>query len=173
MVRALPDDGKRHEVVDGELFVSPAPRPLHQAVVLHLAGLLRAYVRQHQLGRVFTSPADIEFSPKTTVQPDVFVVPDTGAGFPIDWNEIRDLLLVVEVLSASTARFDRTVKRPEYQRRRIPTCWIVDADARLVEIWEPDDERPVVPTKILSWQPRAGIPPLEIDLPQFFIDALN
>jgi Uma2 family endonuclease len=173
MVRALPDDGKRHEVVDGELFVSPAPRLAHQAVVGRLFALLDAYVRQHKLGWVFMSPADIEFSPTTLVQPDVFVVPDTGAGRPSVWGEITTLSLVAEVISRPTARLDRTVKRPEYQRQRIPVCWIVDADAQLFELWEPGDERPAIATTTLRWHPRQGIPPLEVNLPQFFADALN
>ena len=173
MVRALPDDGRRHEVVEGELFVSPAPRPVHQAVVLRLAVILDAYVRQHKLGWVFTSPADIEFSPATSVQPDVFVVPDAGTGRPSTWSEVTTLSLVAEVLSRSTARLDRTVKRPTYQRQRIPLYWIVDPDARLVEVWEPGDERPAIVTTTLSWQPRAEVPPLQVALQQFFVDALN
>ena len=173
MVRALPDDGNRYEVLDGELFVSPAPRYDHQFIVLRLASLLDAYVREHKLGWVLSSPADVEFSPTTMVQPDVFVVPDTGAGRPHESREVRKLLLVAEVLSPSTARLDRTVKRPAYQRERVPVYWIVDADARLVELWEPGDERPAVFTKTLSWQPQTGVPPLEIDLSQFFADALD
>ena len=173
MVRALPDDGNRYEVLDGELFVSPAPRFDHQFVVLRLATLLDEYVRKYTLGWVLTSPADIEFSPTTMVQPDVFVVPDTGSGRPHDWSEIRRLLLVAEVLSPSTARLDRTLKRPEYQRQRIPVYWIVDADARLVEMWEPGDERPAIVTRTLTWHANTAVPPLEIDLPQFFADALD
>ena len=173
MVRALPDDGKRYELVDGELFVSPAPRPAHQAVVMRLAIVLDAYVREHKLGWVYTSPADIEFSPTTLVQPDVFVVPNTGAGRPSAWSEIKALSLVAEVLSRSTARLDRTVKRPTYQRQNIPVYWILDADARLVEVWEPGDERPAIVTRTLSWHHKEGIPPLDIGLPQFFAEALE
>ena len=118
--------------------------------------LLDEYVRKHKLGWVLTAPADVEFSPRTMVQPDVVVVPDTGAGRPHNSQEVESLLLVAEVLSPSTARLDRTVKRPEYQRNRIPVYWILDADARLVETWEPGDEPPAVVTKRLSWQPKAG-----------------
>ena len=173
MVRALPDDGKRHEVVDGVLFVSPAPRFDHQFVVVRLVAILDEYLRKYTLGWVLTAPADVQFSPRTSVQPDVFVVPDTGTGRPRSPDEVKSLLLVAEVLSPSTARLVRTVKRAEYQRRRVPVYWIFDADARLVEIWEPDDERPIIATRNLSWQPRAGIPPLEIDLTQFFAEALD
>jgi len=173
MARALPDDGKRYEVLDGELFVSPAPRLDHQAVVLHLAVRLEAYVRTHKLGWLFVSPADIEFSPHTLVQPDLFVVPDTGKGRPRSWHEIRQLLLVVEVLSHSTARVDRTEKRTTYQRERIPDYWIVDADGRVVERWCVADDRPEVLADSLTWRPRADVPALEIDLVEFFVAALD
>jgi Uma2 family endonuclease len=173
MVRALPEDGKKYEVLDGELFVSPAPRPDHQAVVVRLAVILDAYVREHELGWVFTSPADVEFSPRRQVQPDVFVVADTGKGRPRSWREARPLTLVAEVKSESTARADRISKRSIYQSERIPVYWIVDPDARLVECWTPEDKRPAVIAAILTWRPEEDIPPLEINLPEFFAASLD
>ena len=75
MVRALPDDGNRYEVLDGVLFVSPAPSALHQRAVAALLEILTPYCRQHQIGEAMISPADIEFSEHRVLQPDVFVVP--------------------------------------------------------------------------------------------------
>ena len=111
MARALPEDGNRYEVLDGELFVSPAPQPDHQSVVVALVRLLDVYVRHYELGWVFTAPADIEFSPRRFVQPDVFVVRNTGQGRPRTWQNARPLSLVAEVRSDSTARADRFKKR--------------------------------------------------------------
>src|SRR6185436_9513332 len=70
MVRALPDDGKRYEVLDGELFVSPAPSRLHQRAVKEMLLMLDDYCRKHSYGEALASPADIEFSDKDLVQPD-------------------------------------------------------------------------------------------------------
>ena len=173
MVRALPEDGRRYEVLDGELFVSPLPRADHQSVVLRLAVLLDAYVRAHKLGWVFTSPADVEFSSGRYVQPDVFVVLDTGQGRPREWKDARPLGLVAEVRAESTARADRLEKRIIYQKERIPDYWIVDPDARLVECWTSDDERPVIVERTLTWQPLRDVPPLELDLTEFFASALD
>jgi Uma2 family endonuclease len=173
MVRALPDDGRRYEVLDGELFVSPSPRPDHQAVVLRLALILHDYVEKHGLGWVFVSPADLEFSPRRYLQPDIFVVANTGRGRPRVWADARPLSLVVEVKSESTARADRWNKRTIYQGERIPEYWIVDPDARLVESWKPDDERPAVIAEVLRWQPKSDVPALEINLPEFFAGALD
>ncbi len=82
-------------------------------------------------------------------------------------------MLAVEVLSPSTARADRSVKRRLYQRARVPEYWIVDLEARLVERWRPADERPEVLTDTLSWVPAAGTGSLTIDLPEFFTKVLG
>lgn len=173
MARALPEDGNRYEVLDGELFVSPAPEPDHQSVIVALVRFLDAYVRQYQLGWVFTAPADIEFSPRRYVQPDVLVVRKVGQGRPRTWKDARPLSLVAEVRSVSTARADRFRKRVIYQRERVPDYWIVDPEARVVEHWTPGDERPAIVADMLTWQPTANNPPLEINLPDFFADALD
>ena len=86
LARALPDDGNRYEVLDGELFVTPAPALLHQRALLELYDRLKPYVVAHGLGEVLLSPADIEFSPKRLVQPYLFVVPDAPRGRRKTWR---------------------------------------------------------------------------------------
>ena len=173
MVRALPEDGKRYEVLDGELFVSPAPRPDHQFVLAQLYRMVAEYLERHNLGWVFFSPADVEFSPRRYVQPDLFVVGNIGQGRPRSWAAARPLTLLAEVKSESTARADRLRKRIIYQSERIPDYWIVDPDARLVECWTPDDERPAMISETLTWRPSENAPPLNIELPEFFAAALD
>ena len=80
---------------------------------------------------------------------------------------IRELLLAVEVLSPSSARHDRVRKRPLYQRH-VPDYWIVDLDARLVEEWTPNDERPALTTETLSWHPIGATTAFSLDLPVCF-----
>ena len=168
MVRTLPDDGKRYESVDGELLVTPAPVRRHQRMVGHLFRLLADYVEQAGLGEVLCSPADIEAGERTLVQPDLFVVPLAAGRAADDWVEVRELLLAVEVLSPSTARADRHLKRRLYQREGVPECWIVDLDARLIERWCPGDERAELLADEVLWQPDAGVPPLLIELTLLF-----
>jgi Uma2 family endonuclease len=172
-VRALPADGQRYELLDGELFVSPAPRPDHQSVLQRLFVILDEYVRKHDLGWVFISPADLEFSSQRYLQPDLFVVRNVGQGRPRVWKDARPLSLVVEVMSESTARADRLDKRTIYRDERIPEYWIVDADACLVESWTPDDERPAILAETFHWHPKSDVPALEINLPEFFASALD
>jgi Uma2 family endonuclease len=173
MARSLPDDGNRYEVLDGELFVTPAPTASHQRIVGELFVRLREYVRQHPLGEALFSPADIEFSSRRLLQPDLFVVPNVGAARVRDWSEIKTLVLAVEVVSPSTARADRHRKRIIYQSQHVPEYWIVDGDARLVERWRPDDDRPEIVAEELMWRPPGDVAPLVIDLPRLFADALD
>ena len=171
MVRALPDDGKRYECVDGELLVSPAPGLPHQRLVGAIYTWLREYLARLPVGEVVLSPADIELDQHTLVQPDVFVVPMGASGPPRSWRDIERLLLAVEVLSPSTARYDRIVKRGKYQRAGVPEYWVVELDARLVERWRPGDERPEILTESLSWHPATAAEPLTLDLPALFAEA--
>jgi Uma2 family endonuclease len=168
MVRALPDDGKKYEVVDGELFVSPAPRPLHALAIRAFTWELEQYVRANDLGTVISSVADYEFDPKSLVEPDIFVSPFRAGPPPRDWPDAGPLRLVIEVLSPSSVRADRIVKRGRYQRAGIPEYWVIDADARLVERWRPGDERPELLRETLSWQPDPAAPPLVLNLRALF-----
>lgn len=168
MARALPDDGNRYEVLDGELFVTPAPSLRHQAVLGRLYRRIAPYVEQYSIGSTWLSPADIEFSPHRALQPDLFVVPDEGAGEPESWSDLKRLLLVVEALSPTTARADRLKKRPIYQQQGVPEYWIVDTDSRMIERWRPGDERPEIISDVIEWWPRPEVPVLRIVLDEIF-----
>jgi len=165
---ALPADGNRDEVLDGELFVTLAPTWRHQVAVGRLYSRLAAYVDGHALGWALCSPADLVFAPQRLVQPDIFVVPSREGAAPRGWEEVRSLLLVVEVLSPRTARADRHRKRLIYQDEGVPEYWIVDAAARLVERWRPEDSRPEQLVDEILWQPKRDIPALRIDLDAYF-----
>ena len=174
MVRALPDDRKRYEVIDGELFVTPAPSWPHQRTVGGLFLRLSEYLRGQPWAVVSMSPADISFREDMLVQPDLFVVP-IGADrlLPRHWSDIHALLLAIEVLSPSTARADRQAKRRLYQREGVREYWIVDLDARVVERWRPEDDRPEIVTGTLTWHPEPSGLPFELDVAGFFDDVLR
>ena len=168
MVRALPDDGNRYEVIDGTLLVTPAPSYPHQRAVRELLKVLDPYLTEHGIGEVMLSPADIELDPKGLVQPDVFVQGLVDGHLSRAWNSGAPLMLVAEILSPSTARYDRITKRLRFQRAGIPEYWIVDIDGRIVERWRPGDERPEMLAESLSWQPEPAAEPLVIDLVTMF-----
>ena len=167
MVRALPDDGNRYELVYGELLVTPAPRLWHQEVVGRLYEELRRYLRNNQVGHALGSPADISWTSDTLVQPDLFVA-DLVEVRTLDWSQVKRLLLAIEVLSPSTARYDRFTKRRLYQEVGVPMYWIVDPDAKQVEVWTPGDSQPMTQRERVVWSPPGAEEPLTIELAELF-----
>jgi len=179
-VRALMDESRptpRYELINGELLVSlgsgeqgvtNSPTREHQRAVRELLRLLDDHVRAIGLGEALSSPADLELETGTIVQPDVFVLSLPADGGGGDWGGVMSLHLVVEVLSPSTARYDRVLKRRFYQRIGIPEYWIVDPGSRVVERWQPSDERPEVLDSRLTWCPPGGSESLTLDLDAFF-----
>jgi Uma2 family endonuclease len=172
-VQALPDDpSNRYECVDGELLVSPSPRTLHQSALTELALLLGPLVRSAGVGAIVCAPSDWVLDPRTLVQPDLYVVPLVDGRRPRTDEERGHPLLFVEILSPSTARFDRVVKRDRYQRAGIE-YWIVDLDSRLIERWLPGDERPSIHAERVEWQPAGFDASFVIELEPFFAEVLG
>lgn len=169
----LPDDGRRYEVIDGELFVTPAPSLDHQAAAGALYRILAAYLGRERVGYAFVAPADVTFSPERAVQPDVFVVPLVRGKRPRKFDEVKRLLLAVEVLSPSTARADRVVKRTMFRNEGVAEFWIIDLDARAFERSTPADSRVDVLDQRVQWRPEGASVPLEIDVTRYFAEALD
>jgi Uma2 family endonuclease len=169
----FPDDGQRYEVIDGELFVTPAPSLKHQAAVGALYRLLADYLDLERIGYVIMAPADVRFSPHRGVQPDIFVVPPVRGRRPNAFEEVKRLLLAVEVLSPSTARADRVVKRAMFRDEGVAEFWIVDLDARTFERSTPADARVEVLDPRIEWRPEGASTPLVIDVPRYFADVLE
>jgi len=106
------------------------------------------------------------------VQPDVYVWPLVSGRRPRTTAEIGHPLLFVELLSPGTARFDRVIKRARYQQYRVEH-WIVDLDARPLERWTPDAERPSIHTGVVDWQPGGATQSLALDLRPLCDEALG
>lgn len=128
---ALPDDGKRYEILAGTLLVTPAPRPLHQRVVVRLYSALQRFFGGRSEGEVLVAPIDLILGKRDVLQPDLLVVDDRAT---ITERGIEGApLLVVEVLSKTTADRDRGAKSRRYAELGIRHYWLVDPDARRVE----------------------------------------
>jgi Uma2 family endonuclease len=135
-VQQLPDDGNRYEAIDGELYVTPAPSLRHQRISMRLTLLLHRLLVEPGLGELLYAPTGVEFpATEEGVQPDLLFVSNQRRGILADpW--IRGAPdLVVEILSPTTAHRDRGVKRKLYDRQGVSIYWIVDPDARAVEVW--------------------------------------
>ncbi len=132
---ALPANGRRYEIHEGELSVTPAPSPQHQQVIGNLFVLLYHHVKSHGLGEVLLSPIDCILSDITIVQPDIVYL-ETGRLSTITSRGIEGPpTLVSEILSPSTVQIDRGVKFQLYARHGIPYYWIVDPDGRSIEAY--------------------------------------
>ncbi len=132
----LPNDGKRYEIIDGELHVAPAPGAnIHQTVLVRLCARLFNHVEAHDLGSVLPSPVDVVLSDYDVVQPDIVFVARERLG--IVKREITGPPdLTVEIISPGSARLDRTVKRKLYAVHGVRYYWLVDPLVRRLEEYE-------------------------------------
>ncbi len=110
----LPNDGKRYEVLEGELFVSPAPRTKHQIASGNLYAVLHQHVRKHKRGRVFSAPTDVILSQTNVVQPDLLFISNERKKIITEKNIHGAPDLIVEILSETSAEQDRTAKKQIY-----------------------------------------------------------
>jgi Uma2 family endonuclease len=137
----LPDDGKRHEIIDGEHVMTPAPSTRHQRISGNLFLLLAAHIQQTRSGELFAAPTDVRLSDVDVVQPDLsfityerrsIITPQCIDGAPD---------LVIEILSEATRRRDEVVKRKLYERFGVTEYWVVDPELETVKCHRLDDQR--------------------------------
>ena len=131
--RLFPADGKRHEVIDGDHYVNPAPSPQHQQISWRIASQLDSLIVRPGHGIAFSAPIDLQLTPHDIVQPDLIVLLGDQKRL-VTPTKIKGVpALVIEILSASNAQYDRELKRELYERAGVPEYWIVDPDEHLVE----------------------------------------
>lgn len=135
---ALPDDGKRYELLDGVVEEMTAPNPKHQRVVGRLLVLLVRALQESGRGEVFLAPYDIVLDVHTVLQPDLVFIANENAGIVNDKNVRGAPDFVVEVLSPSTRRKDVLRKSRLYARAGVPWYWIVDPEIDRVEFMQRD-----------------------------------
>ncbi|HEY0556552.1 MAG TPA: Uma2 family endonuclease, partial [Thermoanaerobaculia bacterium] len=122
----IPEDGKRHEIIDGEHYVSPAPFVPHQDLLVELTLRLAGFVKAHRLGRLLVAPTDVLLSLHDIVQPDLLFVSNERAAI-VELKNIQGAPdLVIEILSRSTSRLDKGPKLQAYDRTGVAEYWIFD-----------------------------------------------
>lgn len=130
----LPDDGKRYEIIDGELYVNPAPVPTHQFIIANIITAFRGYARAHG-GRAAGAPIDVLLGEGRIVQPDVVFIKNDRASIIGPKNIQGPPHIVVEVLSDGTRRYDEVKKRKLYESSGVDEYWVVDPEVELVKIY--------------------------------------
>ena len=156
---AMPDDGRRYELWDGELSLMPAPELSHQGILRDLLGVLNEYGKRSAVGVVFPSPVDCILADTTVLQPDLAFIANDRHAILTERAIEGAPTLVVEIVSPSTRRSDRTVKAALYARYGVPWYWIVDPGARTVEALALRDGA-YEPAGVLQRGGRGALPPL-------------
>ncbi|MGE3978165.1 MAG: Uma2 family endonuclease [Nitrospira sp.] len=147
--RLIPDDGKRHELIEGEHYMSPSLSIKHQRLSGRLFAALYAFLQQHPVGEVFAAPCDVVLSDVDVVQPDLIFVATAQAAIVTEAN-IRGIpTLVVEILSEGNRKLDETIKRQRYEHYGIPEYWIIDPALDQVKMYRLADGR-YGPASVLS-----------------------
>jgi Uma2 family endonuclease len=131
----FPDDGKRREIIDGELYVTPSPNTKHQAASMNLSGMLWTYLRERPIGRVFAAPFDTIFSEFDVVEPDLLYISREHLNVLTEKHVRGAPDLVVEILSPGTRKTDEIIKRKLYERFGVSEYWVVDPELDSIKIY--------------------------------------
>ena len=129
----LPED-KQYDLIDGELYMAPAPSLRHQAVLRNLELLIWTFVKENNLGQVFFAPVDVILSEEDVVQPDLLFVVQERLGILTERGCEGPPDLVVEVLSPTTEQRDRELKRKVYAKFGVSEYWLVDPEVQSIEV---------------------------------------
>jgi len=132
----FPDDGKRHEIIEGDHYMTPAPKTKHQRVSANLGSAMISFAKKHKLGLVLTAPCDVILSNENVVQPDILFVSVARAAIVTEDNICGAPDVIVEILSESTRKKDEVTKRKLYERFAVEEYWLIDPELELVKIFK-------------------------------------
>jgi Uma2 family endonuclease len=137
----FPDDGKRHELIDGEHYVTPSPNVRHQQISMELTFAIRSWLEEHPVGRLFAAPLDIVFTQFDVVEPDILYLSHERAAEVLTAQHLRGAPeLLVEIGSRGTRKRDETIKRRLYERSGVSEYWFVDPELDVVRVYRRDGE---------------------------------
>jgi Uma2 family endonuclease len=132
----FPDDGNRHELIDGEHYVTPSPNLRHQQISMNLILLIGGWLELHPVGRLFHAPLDVVFSRFDVVEPDILYLSHERAAQVITPQNLQGAPeLVIEIGSRGTRKRDETIKRRLYESRGVTEYWFVDPEIEVVRVY--------------------------------------
>jgi Uma2 family endonuclease len=138
----FPDDGKRHELIDGEHYVTPSPNIRHQWILGNLYLLIANWLEEHPIGRAFVAPLDVVLSSLDVVEPDLLYLSNERAAQVITPIHVKGVPeLVVEIASKGTRKRDETIKRRLYERTEVSEYWVVDPAIDVVRVYRREGDR--------------------------------
>jgi len=171
----FPDDGQRHELIDGEHYVTPSPNTKHQRIAGVLHGLIWGYLEAQPIGQVFSAPFDVVFSMFDVVEPDLLYLSRENAARALTPDNVKGVPdLVIEIASKGTRKRDETMKRRLYERSGVSEYWLLDPRTDLVRIYRNEGGQFATPVELSR---AAGgvlttplLPGLELPLARVFRD---
>ena len=171
----FPDDGKRHELIDGEHYVTPSPNVRHQEILGRLHLLIGTWLQGHRVGKIFVAPLDVLFSRFDVVEPDLLYVSKERAAEVLSVQHLTGAPdLVIEIASPGTRNRDETIKRRLYERSSVTEYWVVDPDIDVIRIYRRSGERFERPVELSREADdvltTALLPGLEMPLARVFRD---
>jgi Uma2 family endonuclease len=137
----FPDDGKRHELIDGEHYVSPSPIDRHQRALARIHLALGPFVRDRGLGEVFFAPFDVILSETDVVEPDLLFISTARLSILSGGYVHGAPDLLVEILSPSSIRYDAVTKLRLYEKFGVGEYWLVDPEREQIEVFRLADGR--------------------------------
>jgi Uma2 family endonuclease len=168
----LPDDGKRYEIIAGELVVSPSAHFRHQLASVRITGIFENFTREHEIGQIY-GPVDVLLSSTDYLVPDLVFLKHDRRGIRTRRGFEGPPDLAIEIISPSSSFRDRGVKRERYALFGVPLYWVVDIKLQQIEVYrlaeDPNGPAEIV-TDTLVWHPVPGGPALTISVP-FVVDA--
>lgn len=135
----FPEDGKRHEIIDGEHFMTPAPSTRHQRISGRIFRILSDFVEENKLGEVFCAPYDIVLSDVDVVQPDIVFISSENKHIITESNIQGTPDLVIEIISETTRKTDKVIKHRLYEKFGVKEYWIIDPVVDTVEVYRPSE----------------------------------
>jgi len=166
----LPDNGKRYEIIDGELYMIPAPSLGHQRTIRRFLYAIEDFLQDNPVGEVFPAPTDVIFSDINILQPDIVFIGKERFAILTRENIQGAPDLVIEVLSTGTQKRDRTLKLNIYSKFGVPEYWMANHDRATVEIWRRKGKKLVFQATLDKTQILTTplLPGLEIKLEKIF-----
>ena len=134
--RNLPETGPRYQLVDGDLYMAPAPNRFHQEISRNLEFLLMKYLEEHPVGVLYHAPFDVYLTETDVFQPDILVVLNKHRHILTDAGAEGCPDFVVEILSPKTRRLDLENKMRTYARMGVQELWIIDPDSLQILVYQ-------------------------------------
>jgi Uma2 family endonuclease len=147
----FPDDGKRHELIDGEHYVTPSPNTKHQTIAGTLHGIIWSWLQENPIGRLFHAPYDVVFSDFDVVEPDLLYLSAERAKHvltPLHAKGVPEL--VIEIASKGTRKRDETIKRRLYERTGVSEYWVVDPHIDVIRVYRRENDQFARPVELSS-----------------------